>query len=67
MDCEALLDASILPMDAPEYLICINCETPCYTFEWKNGKVTEAQCQTCGDDEADEFVTEEEFEAMTGG
>lgn len=53
-------------MDAPEYLICINCETPCYTFEWESGRVTEALCQTCGDDEPDEFVTEEEFEAMTG-
>ncbi len=53
-------------MDAPEYLICINCETPCYTFEWQNGRLVEAECQACGDDEPDEFVTEEEFEAMTG-
>ncbi len=52
-------------MDAPEYVICINCETPCYTFEWKNGQVAEAECMTCGDDEPDEFITEEEFEAMT--
>jgi translation initiation factor 2 beta subunit (eIF-2beta)/eIF-5 len=54
-------------MDEPEYLVCINCETPCYTFVWKDGSVVEATCMTCGDDEPDEFVTEEEFEAMTGG
>lgn len=54
-------------MEAPEYLICINCETPCYTFEWENSKVSEAMCMTCGVDELDEFVTEEEFEAMTSG
>ncbi len=51
-------------MDAPEYLICINCETPCYTFEWQDEHVTEAMCMTCGVDDTDEFVSEEEFEAM---
>jgi hypothetical protein len=51
-------------MEAPEYLICVNCETPCYTFEWQHSKLTEALCMTCGVDELDEFVTEEEFEAM---
>ncbi len=54
-------------MEAPEYLICINCETACYTFEWADGKVVEAQCLVCGDEDPDEFITEEEFEAMTGG
>ena len=52
-------------MDAPEYLICISCETPCYTFEWDGNHVTEAMCMACGVDEVDEFTTEEEFEAMT--
>ena len=52
-------------MDEPEYLICINCETPCYTFEWEDNRVTEVLCTVCGDDEPDEFATEEEFEAMT--
>ena len=53
-------------MEAPEYLICVNCETPCYTFEWAHGELTEALCMVCGTDEPDEFVTEEDFEAMAG-
>ena len=51
-------------MDQPEYLICINCETPCYTFEWRNELVAEAMCMVCGEDEPDSFTTEVEFEAM---
>ncbi|NJL29045.1 MAG: hypothetical protein HC897_14735 [Thermoanaerobaculia bacterium] len=54
-------------MDAPEYLICLNCETPCYVFEWKDGRLTEAVCDACAEDDVDNFATEEEFEAMTGG
>jgi len=51
-------------MEQPEYLICINCETPCYTFEYRDGEVKEALCTACGDDEPDGFTTEEEYEAM---
>lgn len=51
-------------MDAPEYLICVDCETPCYTFEWRHDKLREALCIVCGNDEVDSFTTEEEFEAM---
>ncbi len=54
-------------MDEPEYLVCINCETPCYTFEWAGNQATEVMCMACGADEPDEFSTEEEFEAMTEG
>jgi hypothetical protein len=52
-------------MSGPEYLICLNCETPCYTFEWEGEKVSEAMCLACGVDDVDEFLTEEDFEAMT--
>lgn len=51
-------------MSQPEYLICLNCETPCYTFEWANEKLTEAMCMACGTDDVDEFVSEEDFEAI---
>ncbi|HEV8632217.1 MAG TPA: hypothetical protein VGV61_18025 [Thermoanaerobaculia bacterium] len=51
----------------PEYLICLECETPCYDFEWEDGKVSAVLCATCGNDEADQFITEEEFEALSGG
>jgi hypothetical protein len=48
----------------PEYLICLNCETPCYTFEFHNGKLKEAMCMVCANDEVDTFATEEEFDAL---
>lgn len=48
----------------PDYLICLNCETPCYAFEWANGKLKEIQCLVCGNDEPDTFATEEEFDAL---
>ena len=51
---------------APEYLICVDCETPCYDFEWEEGKVREVICHTCSNDDPDTFITEEEFEALSG-
>ena len=27
-------------MASPEYLICLECETPCYVFEWEDGKIS---------------------------
>ena len=33
-----------------DYLICRECNTPCYIFETENGTVTEALCQVCGND-----------------
>ncbi len=52
-------------MESPDYLICVNCETPCYTFAYTGGLLSEAMCMACGSDELEEFVTEEEFEALT--
>ena len=51
-------------MSAPEFLICINCESPCYTFEWSEGKLSEVLCLACGAEEPDEFATEEDLEAL---
>ena len=51
-------------MSEPEFLICLNCETPCYTFEWTEGKLSEILCLTCGNEEPDEFATEEDIEAL---
>jgi hypothetical protein len=53
-------------MAAPEYLICLNCESPCYTFEWVEGEATEARCLVCGNEEPDQFMRDEEFESMIG-
>ena len=48
----------------PDFLICIECETPCYLFEWRGGKLTEALCAACGNDDPDQFATPEDFEAL---
>lgn len=52
-------------MPAPEYLICLNCETPCYVFEWTDGELTEAICGACGNEDVEQFATDEEFDALS--
>jgi len=52
-------------MPAPEYLICLGCESPCYVFEWKDGELSEVLCEVCGNDAPDQFALEEDFEALT--
>ena len=55
-------------MDASEYLICLQCETPTYQFELDTkGKVVTALCQTCGNDDPTDFMTEAEIEESSGG
>lgn len=54
-------------MAAPDYLICLNCETPCYSFEWQEGGVSEALCLACATDDPDDFITEEALEALSSG
>ena len=49
-------------MAEPEYLICLQCETPTYQFEYTDGKLSSAVCNTCGADDVSDFVTEDEFE-----
>ena len=51
-------------MAHPEYLICLECETPVYVFEWREGRVLEATCPACGNDDPATFATEEEMEEM---
>jgi len=56
-------------MSDPEYLICLQCETPTYQFEWdgNKGKVIQAVCNTCGSDDLSDFMTEAELEEHSGG
>jgi translation initiation factor 2 beta subunit (eIF-2beta)/eIF-5 len=55
-------------MDEPEYLICLQCETPTYQFEHDSkGKLLTAVCQTCGNDDPTDFMTEAEIEEHSGG
>lgn len=53
-------------MSTPEYIICMECETPVYEFTWKEGEVVEAECFACGNDNPEQFITEEDYEALTG-
>jgi hypothetical protein len=51
-------------MAHPEYIICLECETPLYVFEWDGGHVLDATCPMCGNDDPASFATEEELEEM---
>jgi uncharacterized Zn finger protein (UPF0148 family) len=53
-----------LDMAQPDFLLCLECETPTYVFEWQDGRTTEATCPMCGNDDPTLFVTEEELEDM---
>jgi hypothetical protein len=53
-------------MSEPEYLVCLNCDTPTYDFEWVGGKLTEAICQTCGNDDPEEFMTDSDYDEQAG-
>ena len=52
--------------DEPEYLICLQCETPTYQFEYSNGKLSVVVCTTCGNDDISDFMTEAELEESSG-
>jgi hypothetical protein len=50
----------------PEFLICLECETPCYVFEWQAGGLTEILCEVCGNEDPEQFVSDEEFDQLSG-
>jgi hypothetical protein len=43
-----------------DYLICKQCNTPCYIFEMQSSTITEAQCLVCGNDSPTGFDLGEE-------
>ena len=47
-----------------DYLICLECESPCYVFEFKNETLIEAMCEVCANDDVDLFLPEEDFEVL---
>lgn len=53
-------------MSSPDYLICLACETPCYQFEIVDGEIAEAFCAACGNDESEQFLSEEDMDALVG-
>ena len=50
-------------MSEPDYMICIECDTPVYTFDWDEVKsrLSDVLCPVCGNDEVQDFQTEDEF------
>ena len=50
-------------MTEPDFLVCMQCDTPCYVFEWDDDKIRarEALCQVCGNDETGTFETDEDY------
>lgn len=54
-------------MPRPEYLICLSCEAPSYVFEWEEDECKEAFCEVCSNEEPDQFLTQEEFDALVDG
>ncbi|MDH3591623.1 MAG: hypothetical protein OER88_07085 [Planctomycetota bacterium] len=48
-------------MAEPEFLICTECESPCYTFDWddRRAKSLDANCAVCGNDVPETFETED--------
>ena len=54
-------------MDEPEYLICLQCDTPTYQFEYAGGKLTSVICNTCGNDDPSDFMTETEYDEQSEG
>lgn len=51
-------------MSIPDYIICLECESPLYTFEWKKDKIKEAMCEICGNEDPTQFATEGEYEDL---
>ncbi len=43
-----------------DHLMCSECGTPCYVFEMDEGRLTEAMCLVCGNDEVGLFSLGEE-------
>lgn len=71
---EYLGDATAVPDSKPrkprpdeerdvDYLICRQCNSPCYVFEMDKGHLQEALCEVCGNDDPLLFnIGEEEDE-----
>jgi translation initiation factor 2 beta subunit (eIF-2beta)/eIF-5 len=49
-------------MSTPDYLVCLECDTPCYEFEWEDGKISDVMCQTCGNQDPEQFALPEDIE-----
>jgi predicted RNA-binding Zn-ribbon protein involved in translation (DUF1610 family) len=51
-------------MAAPEYVVCLDCETPVYVFEWVGEKLTEIICPACGNEDPEQFILPDDLEEL---
>jgi hypothetical protein len=51
-------------MSIPDYLLCLECDTAVYVFEWREGEIKEALCPTCGNEELDHFAALADIEEI---
>ncbi len=49
-----------------DYLLCKQCNTPCYIFEMDGNRIAEAQCLVCGNEEVGLFGFGEEVGSDDG-
>ena len=47
-----------------DYLICLECESPCYVFEFRAETLAEAFCESCANEDIDLFLPEEDFDVL---
>jgi hypothetical protein len=50
--------------ETPDFIICLECESPVYVFEWDGSRISDAVCTTCGNDKPSQFTTEEAYGEM---
>ena len=48
-------------MSEPDFIICNECDSPVYVFEWSEGRISEAICTSCGNNKPALFTTDEEY------
>ncbi len=49
---------------SPDWLICLECEAPCYVFEYRDGEILEAICTTCGNEDPEFFMSPGDFDEL---
>ncbi len=53
-------------MESPDFVICVECECPCYDFTWKGGELVEVLCATCGNEDPSQFLTQDDYDSLIG-